>query len=99
MAISLKELLAQKEALEANIAELRAAEVSEAKAKIQALIAEHELTQEDIFPGKSSSKPRKSATTKVAAKYRDPASGKVWSGRGLPPKWVAGQDKSKFLIA
>jgi DNA-binding protein H-NS len=24
----------------------------------------------------------------VAPKYRDPASGKTWTGRGLKPKWV-----------
>jgi DNA-binding protein H-NS len=32
------------------------------------------------------------AAKKVAAKYRDPASGKTWSGRGVSPKWF---DKSR----
>ena len=27
-------------------------------------------------------------TKKVAAKYRDPHTGKEWSGRGLTPNWV-----------
>jgi DNA-binding protein H-NS len=33
------------------------------------------------------------------AKYRDPASGKTWTGRGKPPLWIAGvEDREPFLI-
>jgi DNA-binding protein H-NS len=40
---------------------------------------------------------------KVKPKYRGPG-GKTWSGRGLPPKWMAealktGKSKEDFLIA
>ncbi len=32
-------------------------------------------------------------------KYRDPATGKTWTGRGKPPTWIAGaQDRDAFLI-
>lgn len=36
-------------------------------------------------------------------KYRDPLTGKTWTGRGLTPKWLAikvqeGVDKSFFLV-
>ena len=34
----------------------------------------------------------------VEAKYRHPESGVTWSGRGKPPKWIAGKDRSLFLI-
>jgi DNA-binding protein H-NS len=34
----------------------------------------------------------------VAPKYRDPDSGSTWSGRGKPPRWIAGLDREKFLI-
>jgi DNA-binding protein H-NS len=34
----------------------------------------------------------------VAPKYRDPESGNTWSGRGKPPRWIAGQDRDQFLI-
>lgn len=45
---------------------------------------------------------RKTAGTKVAAKYRGP-SGETWTGRGVMPKWLdalvkAGQSKESFLI-
>ena len=98
MATSLKDLLAQREALEARITELQAAEHSEAIAKVRTLIDEYGLTQEDIFPS-SARKTPKTSSAKVAAKYRDPASGKEWSGRGLAPKWITGRNKADFLIA
>ena len=99
MSTTLKQLLAEREALEHKITELRAVELSEAIIKIRALVDEYELTANDIFSSKSSAKTRKTSTTKVAAKYRDPVSGKEWSGRGLAPKWLAGKNKEDFLIA
>ena len=99
MATSLKDLLAQHAALEAKIEELRAAEMTEAIGKVRTLIDQYGLTQKNIFPSKSSAKVRKTTSTKVAAKYRDPISGKEWSGRGLAPKWLAGKKKEDFLIA
>jgi DNA-binding protein H-NS len=98
MTTSLKELIAQREALEKQISELREQEMASAIAKVCALIEEFALTQEDIFTRTSSAKPRKASTSKVAPKYRDPVSGVTWSGRGVAPKWIAGRDKSEFLI-
>ena len=39
----------------------------------------------------------------VAPKYKDPESGKTWTGRGKSPAWLsaqisAGRDKQEFLI-
>jgi DNA-binding protein H-NS len=41
--------------------------------------------------------------SKAAPKYRDPASGVTWSGRGMTPRWLAaaiaqGQSREDFLI-
>lgn len=96
---TLKELIAQKEALEKQIEETRQAELAGAVNKVRALISEYGLTQSDIFGGTRAAKKAKPEASKVAAKYRDPVSGKEWSGRGLAPKWLQGQDKVKFLIA
>jgi DNA-binding protein H-NS len=97
---TLQELIAQKEALEKQIQDQRQAELAEAVGKVKALIAEFGLTQEDIFGGMRASKKEKLEVvkSKVAAKYRDPVSGKEWSGRGLAPKWLQGKDKAEFLI-
>lgn len=99
MTTSLAELLAEQAKLEQKISEVRAAQKSDAIKKVRELIEQNSLTKEDIFHSTSSAKPRKTTTAKVAAKYRDPVSGKQWSGRGLAPKWLAGQDRSKFLIS
>lgn len=95
----LQELLAQKEALEQQIIEIRAFEVADAIAKVKALIAEYELSQEQIFGSGRRGAVKVGKPSKVAAKYRDPATGKEWSGRGLAPKWLQGKEKSQYLIA
>lgn len=30
--------------------------------------------------------------------YRDPDTGREWSGRGHPPAWIDGKDRRRFLI-
>ena len=54
--------------------------------KVIALMAEHGLTMADL----SSRGPTKKtgAGAKVAAKYRNQATGESWSGRGLQPRWL-----------
>ena len=96
---TLQELIAQKEALEKLIQDTRQTELADAINKVKALIAEFGLTQEDIFgTTRGPKKAKAEGSSKVAAKYRDPVSGKEWSGRGLAPKWLQGRDKSEFLI-
>jgi len=82
---TVNELLAQKAAIEQQIAEVRQAERASAVAKVRALMAEHGLSLADL--SSKSATPRRS-TGKVAAKYRDAATGDTWSGRGLQPKWL-----------
>ncbi|CAB3810549.1 DNA-binding protein Bv3F [Paraburkholderia ultramafica] len=31
-------------------------------------------------------------------KYRDPRTGKTWSGRGRLPRWIEGENRTPFLI-
>ena len=102
MTNSYKELLKQREALEQAIATARAHELSEAITKARALVAEFGLTVQDVFPsgrGASKSGNKASSGNKVAPKYRDPATGQSWTGRGKAPKWIDGQDRAKYLIA
>lgn len=64
---------------------------------MKALVAEHGLTAHDIFGGaKRGSKVGTRAA--VAPKYRDPATGATWTGRGKAPKWIADQDRNKFAM-
>lgn len=98
--ISYKELLKQREALEQQIAEARQREITEAVRQVRALVAEFGLTAQDVFPtGKAAKAKLAKAGGKVAPKYRNPATGETWTGRGKAPKWIEGQDRARFAIA
>jgi DNA-binding protein H-NS len=84
---SLQELLAQKAALERQIAEQQRQERADAIARVRALMDEYGLSAADIV-GRASAPARKGDAKKVPPKYRDPATGQTWSGRGLQPNWL-----------
>lgn len=84
---SLKELLAQREALEQEIERTKQQDRGEAIAKVRALMDEYGLTAADLS-AKRGPKPRAGKGGKVAPKYRDTATGNTWSGRGLQPNWL-----------
>ncbi len=97
---SVSELLAQKAAIEQQIADAPRAERAGAVAKVRALMAEHGLSLADLS---TKTGPVKRAGSKVAPKYRDAATGNTWSGRGLQPKWLkqalaSGKKISDFAI-
>ena len=89
---NLADLIAQKAALEKQIAEARREarcrrhrtdQVADGRARPDAWpisAASHRHRRRRV------SKSRKGR--KVPAKYRDPATGTSWSGRGLQPKWL-----------
>ncbi|MBN8505179.1 MAG: H-NS histone family protein [Burkholderiales bacterium] len=86
---NLQELMAQREALDKQIEETRLRDRSAAVSKVKALMAEYGLTVADLN-GRAKGVPKSSKSgSKVAAKYRNKATGETWSGRGLKPKWLA----------
>ncbi len=91
MSTSYKDLIAKREALEAQIQEARKTELGKAIAEVQSIIGEYGLTRDDVFTVSVRPKARL-GTYVVAPKYKDPASGKTWSGRGKAPLWF---DKSR----
>jgi DNA-binding protein H-NS len=92
---TLQELIAQKEALDRQIVEAQRQTKADGIAKVLALMAEHGLTVADLSGTRVAGK---SGGKKVAPKYRDPETGKTWTGRGVAPKWIAGKDREAFLI-
>ena len=96
---TLAQLIEQRAALEAQIEAARKSEIADAIAKTKDLVAEYGLTADDVFGGaKRGSKPAGAAKNPVAPKYRDPATGATWSGRGKAPKWIDGKDRALFVI-
>ena len=87
-----KTLLARKAELEAQIAQAQAEAKAKAVTEARALIQEHGLTAADVFPA------AKAKGSVGAPKYRDPATGATWTGRGKPPNWIVGKDRAPFQI-
>lgn len=89
---SYQELIAQQKELDKRIEDARHTESKEALSTIKELIATFGFTAQEVFPWKPEEK------KKVEAKYYDPESGSTWSGRGKPPKWIEGKDRSQYEI-
>jgi DNA-binding protein H-NS len=88
-------LLKQREALDLQIEQARKNAIANAVQQCKALISEHGLSAADLF---GSAKASKAAKSKVAPKYRDPATNATWTGRGKPPLWIQGKDREAFAI-
>ena len=93
-----KELLARLEILKVQTEEARKRELKEVVAKVRATVEEFGLSPEDVFPPTKARSMKGNSEMKVAPKYRDPATGATWTGRGKPPKWIQDQDREKFAI-
>ena len=91
-----KDLLKQREELEAKIAEARNVEVASAIAQVRQLVLDYSLTERDVFGGVRTSSAKGST---VAPKYKDPVTGATWTGRGKPPRWIADKEREQFLIS
>jgi DNA-binding protein H-NS len=95
---SYKELLAQREKLEKQIEEAKSREYAEVLNEIKQKMADYGITLAELGGGRGKNVKAGRPRAGVAPKYRDPDSGSTWSGRGKPPRWIAGQDREKFLI-
>jgi DNA-binding protein H-NS len=66
---------------------------------VRVMIQTYDITARDLGLDKApKAKTGPKPGNKVAAKYRDPASGATWSGRGKTPKWINGADRSQYAI-
>lgn len=94
--VSYKALVEQRIALDAQIEALCKQEMSAAVTQARELVATYGLTEADVFPGGRKASSAKGST--VAPKYRNPATGETWTGRGKAPKWIRDEDRAKFAI-
>lgn len=98
MARTLVQIQREMEKLQVEAERVRASEVAEVIAKIQTAIDFYGITAADLFgtKGKAVAKAKrkytrsaKSAQAKTPAqpKYKDPESGRTWTGHGKRPGW------------
>lgn len=78
----LNDLLDQQAELAKKIAELKKNNRKEALEQVKNLMAQYDITVEDLAKKTSSA-----AGTKVPPKWQDPVSGAKWTGRGRTPVW------------
>ena len=111
---SYKELQEQPARLLEQAEQQRQAEIKDALNSIVKTMGDHDIGLEELFDHlrasgfqpktsrKSAGKPRGTGA-KVAPKYRNPATGDTWTGRGRAPAWIKeaeekGKSRDKFLI-
>jgi DNA-binding protein H-NS len=102
-----KDVTAEIEKLKAKAESLRKSEMAGVISRIKEAIEAYGLTAADLGlsagaaprASKAAAPTAQSGVGVGVAKYRDPASGKTWTGRGKPPLWIQGaKDRSAFLI-
>jgi DNA-binding protein H-NS len=99
MSSTYQELIAQREALDRAIDEARRQELKTAITQVKQIIAQYALTEKDVFGGAAGAEKKNAKQgMKVMPKYRNTATGQTWTGRGKPPVWIAGKDRTPFLI-
>lgn len=92
------EIKKQIEELQVLAAAAREAEIESAKAKVNVIMKEYGLSLSDL---NDLNKARVTAKSRepVAVKYKDPATGSTWTGRGRAPLWLAGKNKDDYLVS
>jgi DNA-binding protein H-NS len=114
MADRLTSIRKQIAALEKEADELRKGQNGKVIAQIRQLIDKYELHAVDLGfeqssqeggiaaakrSGRAAGAKRQAGATVGVPKYRDPKSGKTWTGCGKPPAWIASaRDRTRFLI-
>lgn len=94
--ISFEELTRIKVALEKVMGEIRDAQIAKFKENVRHQMALLGISPEQLFEA-DDEKPVVETKPSVA-KYRDPETGKTWSGKGKRPKWFDAARADDFLI-
>lgn len=87
-------LLQQKAEIEVQIERLAQAKAA-AIAQARELVEQYRMVPIDVF---SPSEVKALRRYVPAPRYRNPATGQTWSGRGRAPRWIEGQDRRKFAL-
>lgn len=83
--------------------ELAKEKVAKLRDKISALVKAEGIALDEVFGSARGPRAGKGRGGKVKPKYRNPATGETWTGRGKRPRWfaaalAAGKKEKDFLI-
>jgi DNA-binding protein H-NS len=93
------ELKAQIAKLQAQAEDARRTELADVINTIREKIAEYGLTAQDLGFVAAARRGRPPKKAPLPPRYQDPKTGATWSGRGKPPKWIAGKNRERYQIA
>jgi DNA-binding protein H-NS len=97
--VSYKDLREQIAKLEAEADAARQRELADVIADIRQKIVEYRLSAQDLgFAPRRRTAGLGALKPPLPPKYQNPRTGQTWSGRGKPPKWIAGKNRDRFLI-
>ena len=96
----LSDLIARAKARQEELAKEKVAKLRD---KISALVKAEGIGLDEVFGGGRGARGAKTRGGKVKPKYRNPATGETWTGRGKRPRWfaaamAAGKKEKDFLI-
>ncbi len=89
---TLQVLLARKAAIDAKIAEAVVKEKQDVIEEIKQKLKLYNIEKSEVFPSRSDK------GKQLPVKYKNPATGQSWSGRGKNPLWLGDKDKELFKI-
>ena len=96
--MDLPELVALRAELDKEIEQRQADVRAEFKTQIEQQAKNLGIDLASLF-GAATKRRGAKAGQSVAPKYKDPATGQTWSGRGREPAWIKGKDRDKYQIA
>ncbi|AZQ56128.1 H-NS histone family protein [Burkholderia cenocepacia] len=91
-----EQLVAELAQLDEEIERARARERIDAIEKVHSLMDTYAIKHRDLV-GRNGRRGSYIVKT-LPVRYRDPASGKEWSGRGNAPLWIRGKDRRQFVV-
>ncbi len=89
-----REFQAELEKLHQQSEKSRRVDKASAIERIRFLVAEYGMLPDELAPAWEDATPAPAAT----ARYRDPETGATWTGRGRAPKWMSGEDRSRYEV-
>ena len=94
---SVEELQAERQKLDDEIKAKVDAQKASVIAQIKTVAETYGITANELVEAMGGLKSKRKGVP-AQPKYRDPATGVIWSGRGKEPAWIKGQDRTKFAI-
>ena len=100
---SYKEIQEKIAQLQQEAEQLRKKELADVIADIRQKMITYGISVEDIGKLPSTKKARKPSISRGVPKYRNPATGTTWTGKGKSPQWVrdyeaSGKSRDDLLI-